>query len=128
MSMCDTPRTLLSAHVKIRVWTGGCHEGFRDGWRLEGETRGLGDGYPEGGVGVQGRGRIRGGARWGEERGGTGWEGEMADHARSIYQNTPATRAHIHTCTRARARARVHVHPRDSVNICPPRMQIVNII
>lgn len=28
--------------------------------------------YPEGGVGVQGRGRIRGGARWGEERGGTG--------------------------------------------------------
>jgi len=116
---CRIYRCDQSAHVRIRV-TGGC--------RVESKFFGIGDvsrgkheglratGCPEGGVGVQGRGGIRGGARWGEERAaerGAWRERGMADHARSIYQNTPATRAHVHTYTRARARtlSRSHVHP-----------------
>lgn len=55
----------------------------------------------------------RDGAKSARRRKGVRGVRGMADHARSIYQNTPATRAHIYTCTRARARARVHtVHPR----------------
>lgn len=66
--------------------------------------------YPEGGVGVQGRGRIRGGARWGEERGGTGWgRGDGRPRAINIPKyagNSRAAHAYVYACARARSRSR----------------------
>lgn len=105
--MCDTPRILFAVHVKIRVWTCEVVPRRFSGWVTSrgGNTRrrGLGDGYPEGGVGVQGRGRIRGGARrkGGGEKGG----GDGRPRAINIPKYAGNPRAYTYVYLRVRARA-----------------------
>lgn len=93
-------------YMPLRGWLVGARENMcdsrlrRESRRFSGWVTSRGEhedstttatGNPEGGVGVQGRGRVRGGARSAKRRRNEeGRKGEMADHARSIYQNTPA--------------------------------------